>query len=760
MSTHEVGIRLALSGRREAGAALTETEQEVAQVGEAAEKAGDQAEQSASKWRRFGSALGSKVSSGVRRFGSALGNIVKGGVVALGALSVAAAATGLKTAASMEQAKIGFTTMLGSAKAAKVFLADLSKFAAKTPFEFPELQTAASSLVSAGIEADKVIPIMTTLGDVTAGMGTGSEGIKRATVALQQMNAAGKITGEDLNQLRDAGIPVYDLLSKALGKTKAEVVSLAQKGKLGGDALAKMMKALETGKGLERFNGLMKKQSKSLSGTWSTLKDTINMGLADAVKPALPLVKRLVNVASDLAEEAMPRLKVGVKGATDAITRFVDSAKKSGVKSALGGLFSSDSAGNGAGVAASLGKIGDAVSGVDWAAVKDGLGQGTADTVSVFSVAIGFAADHVDELARYLPVLVAMLLAYKGAQALGNVAALASIPIRALEVGSQIAHTLALRANTAAITANTTTEKVGLATKIRAGVVTAASTVKTIAMTVATKAAAAGQWLLNAAMTANPIGLVVAAVALLVGGFYLLYRRSETFRNLVNGLWNNVLVPFGKFIGKILVGYVKLLANGWLMMGRFAVMAFRLLVTAAFRAFDGILSAAEKGLGWIPGLDDKIKTARVAFDKFGNAVIGKLQGVENKLKSTQDMVNNLGKSKATIDVVTRYSTSGQPGPGGAAPKMNTTNGPGRVNGGPAMAGRAYLVGEHRPEVFVPTTSGMILPRIPDTSSLADLDVAVGPLGPGGPTVIQLVLPGGRVLAELVLDELADIEAHA
>lgn len=210
-----------------------------------------------------------------------------------------AAGFGLKVAAGNEQAKISFTTMLGSAQEADKFLRKLQQFAATTPFEFPELQTAASSLISAGVNADKVIPIMRTLGDVTAGIGTGSEGIKRATIALQQMNAAGRITGEDLNQLRDAGIPVYDLLAKATGKSKAEVVKLAQAGKLGAKELGQMMAALESGAGLERFSGLMEAQAQSLEGMISTLKDTLGQGLATALQPSLPAIKDLVGGLTD-----------------------------------------------------------------------------------------------------------------------------------------------------------------------------------------------------------------------------------------------------------------------------------------------------------------------------------------------------------------------------------------------------------------------------------------------------------------------------
>lgn len=52
-----------------------------------------------------------------------------------------------------------------------------------------------------------------------------------------------------------------------------------------------------------------------------------------------------------------------------------------------------------------------------------------------------------------------------------------------------------------------------------------------------TESATAAQWLMNAAMTANPIGLVVAAIALLVGGLVTLWNNSETVRGIVNGLW-------------------------------------------------------------------------------------------------------------------------------------------------------------------------------------------------------------------------------
>lgn len=74
------------------------------------------------------------------------------------------------------------------------------------------------------------------------------------------------------------------------------------------------------------------------------------------------------------------------------------------------------------------------------------------------------------------------------------------------------------------------------------------------------------------------------------------------------------------------------------------------------------------------------------------------------------------------------------------------------------AGHSYVVGEHRPELFVPKVPGMIVPRIPDLSDLSNVDMTVGPIGPSGPTVIRLVMPDGRVIMETVVDEFHDAEA--
>ena len=75
---------------------------------------------------------------------------------------------------------------------------------------------------------------------------------------------------------------------------------------------------------------------------------------------------------------------------------------------------------------------------------------------------------------------------------------------------------------------------------IKTGLANIWASTQAVAAGAAAKVMAAGQWLLNAALSANPIGLVVAAIALLVAAFVVAWNNSETFRNIVIGAWEGI----------------------------------------------------------------------------------------------------------------------------------------------------------------------------------------------------------------------------
>jgi TP901 family phage tail tape measure protein len=77
--------------------------------------------------------------------------------------------------------------------------------------------------------------------------------------------------------------------------------------------------------------------------------------------------------------------------------------------------------------------------------------------------------------------------------------------------------------------------------------------VATKAWMVATQAASAAQWLLNVAMDANPVGLIIIAILALVAGIWLLWTHSKGFRDFFIGLWNDIW-GFLKAVGSWFAG--------------------------------------------------------------------------------------------------------------------------------------------------------------------------------------------------------------
>ena len=112
-----------------------------------------------------------------------------------------------------------------------------------------------------------------------------------------------------------------------------------------------------------------------------------------------------------------------------------------------------------------------------------------------------------------------------------------------------------------------------------------------IIVQVATGLWTAAQWLLNAALTANPIGIVIIALAALGAALYLAWTHSETFRNIVTGAWNAIKDAVGWAWDNVLKPVID----------AFAAAGLWLWQTVLVPAFNGILAAwnaVSSGLQW------------------------------------------------------------------------------------------------------------------------------------------------------------------
>lgn len=256
---------------------------------------------------------------------------------AVSAAAVAGSIAALKLAGDWEQAEIAFTTMLGSAQAAKKFLVELEAFAAKTPFELPGLIDSSRRLLAFGFAAQDVIPMLTAIGDAVAGLGGGSAMIDSVTRAIGQMRAKGKANAQEMMQLAEAGIPAWEMLAQKIGTSIPVAMKKAEQGgisaNVGISAIIEGMTA--------RFGGMMAKQSTTLLGLWSTFKDNLSkilriIGLE--LKDKLDLGKIMTKFGDWLSKNEKKikgwgsRIAKAVKDAYDGFLKFLSALTKKEVK--------------------------------------------------------------------------------------------------------------------------------------------------------------------------------------------------------------------------------------------------------------------------------------------------------------------------------------------------------------------------------------------------------------------------------------------
>jgi tape measure domain-containing protein len=240
---------------------------------------------------------------------TAFSNFRQVGVAALAAVGAAFVSlggiigkVGIEYNAMKEQSQIAWETILGDAEKAKQTLKDLEELGAQTPFEFEGLDKAAKLLNMAGFEGEKLKETLVAVGDAVSAVGGGQDELEGVAMALFQMSAKGKVSAEEMNQLAERGIPAWEIMAEATGKSVQELMKMSEQGKLfSQDVLPELVKGFE-----ERFGGAMQKQSQTFNGLMSTLKDNLKLlagdltqGLFEKLKEILPSVINIVNSIRD-----------------------------------------------------------------------------------------------------------------------------------------------------------------------------------------------------------------------------------------------------------------------------------------------------------------------------------------------------------------------------------------------------------------------------------------------------------------------------
>lgn len=182
----------------------------------------------------------------------------------------------LKAAADLETLETSLSVMTGSAEKGKAIMKDLAEFTAKTPFQLEGVGNTAKQLLAFGFTTEQVKENLQFLGDTAAGSGNDLGSLGQI---FGQISAAGKLTGERLNQLQERAVPIGSALAKSMGVAESSIKEMVSKGQISFTDFEKAFRSLSEEGGI--FAGAMIKQSNTIAGVFSTLRDNVQLALGE-----------------------------------------------------------------------------------------------------------------------------------------------------------------------------------------------------------------------------------------------------------------------------------------------------------------------------------------------------------------------------------------------------------------------------------------------------------------------------------------------
>lgn len=245
-------------------------------------KAADQAQSKIGKLLSSVGGLKTVMVGAFTAIGVAVGSLIKGSI---------------QSAAALQDTRVQFEVLTGSVEQANIALQQLQTFSASTPFQFEDVANAGRILLSFGFAADDLTNKLQKIGDVAAA--SGSE-LKEIALIYGQVSAAGKLTGERLLQLQERGINIGPALAKSLGVGEKAVRDLVSKGKVDFEVFEKAFASLSEEGGFA-FSGL-DKQSKTLNGSISTMKDNWEIVSQNLGSLFLPVAVKTVEALTAIAQ--------------------------------------------------------------------------------------------------------------------------------------------------------------------------------------------------------------------------------------------------------------------------------------------------------------------------------------------------------------------------------------------------------------------------------------------------------------------------
>jgi tape measure domain-containing protein len=200
--------------------------------------------------------------------------------------------------AEIETQTRSLQVLTGSAEKAGQIIKDLQQLGAVTPFTSSELIDSAKRLQAFGVETSKVVETTRRLADVSGATGAELQGL---VTAYGQVQAKGKLQGEELLQFQERGVALQQVLREEYNLSGEEFQKALEKGRISAEAVEYAIQKL-TAAGGKYADGAVA-QSDTLAGRLSTLQDAVQ-NLASRLGAVLaPAMQSILGLAIDIANQ-------------------------------------------------------------------------------------------------------------------------------------------------------------------------------------------------------------------------------------------------------------------------------------------------------------------------------------------------------------------------------------------------------------------------------------------------------------------------
>ena len=227
-----------------------------------------------------------------------LDNSISGLGVGIAALAIGyGAIKAINIAGEFELAGVAFETMLGSVEKGQKLLKELDVFATKTPFSIKGVQESAKQLLAVGVTADNMIPTLKALGDVSAGLNVP---ISRLALNYGQVKSNLKLTGRELKDFTQAGVPLISQLAKQLKVSESAISGMVSKGQIGFPEVEKAFIGMSS-KGGKFFN-LMDRSNKTFLGGVNEMQENIQILARTIGNTLIPIIRPLVDLIARMVK--------------------------------------------------------------------------------------------------------------------------------------------------------------------------------------------------------------------------------------------------------------------------------------------------------------------------------------------------------------------------------------------------------------------------------------------------------------------------